>query len=215
MTLLALDTTSRVATAALIKDGVCVLERSADESKKHAETALPLIERLLSEAGVSLNEVKLFAVNVGPGSFTGVRIGVSTINAMAFALNRRIVPIDALYALYAASGEREKPVCALIDARNGNAYAALYQAGKTLVAPAAVELAPYLKTLPCDTVFVGDVHTDKETLPSAKFVGLSAYALRETAKGSVMPLYLRASQAERLHTEGLHTEGLHREAKKP
>lgn len=210
MTLLALDTTSRVATAALIKDGACVLERSADETKKHAETALPLVELLLQEAGVSLNEVKLFAVNVGPGSFTGVRIGVSTINAMAFALNRRVVPIDALYALYASVGERKKPVCALIDARNGNAYAALYQAGKTLVSPAAVELAPYLKTLPCDTVFVGDVHAGKETLPSAKFIGLSAYALRETAKESVMPLYLRASQAERLHAEGLH-----REAKKP
>ncbi len=198
MKLLALDTTSAVATAAVFADGVCLLEREADSSKKHAETVLPLIDSLLEEAKVSIREIDCFAVDIGPGSFTGVRIGVSLVNAMAFALKKPVIPVDSLLALYEAEGERELPVACILDARNGNGYAALYRAGDTLIAPSAVEIEPFLASLPQGAVVVGDA-LEQKTFPRAKSVGFAALSLVQTARDSVEPLYLRSSQAERLH----------------
>jgi len=196
--LLAADTTAAVATVALFDGETCVLELEADGKRKHAETVAPLIDRLLSETGTDAEEIGLFAVDIGPGSFTGVRIGVSLINAMAFALGKKVVPVDALYALYTACGEAAKPVCAMIDARNGNAYAALYRAGETLIEPCAAEIEPFVKTLPPDTVFCGDANTQTPAYPRAKAVGIAALKRQETARDAVEPTYLRASQAERL-----------------
>lgn len=201
MTLLALDTTSGTATAALLRDGEVVLELEAQSDKKHAETVVPLIDLLLEKTGTQIEEIGLFAVDVGPGSFTGVRIGVSLVNAMAFALGRKVVPVGALFALYTALGEREKPVCALIDARNGNAYAALYQGEKTLSAPCAAETEAFLQKLPEGTLITGDASGEKKVYPHAGAVGLAALTLMESAAESVEPVYLRGSQAERMRAK--------------
>lgn len=198
MILLAVDTSAQVATAALFRDGSLLARREADASRKHAETVLPMIDQLLEESGVLLSSVELFAVDIGPGSFTGVRIGVSLINAMAFALGKKVVAIDALRALYEASGEPEKPVCAMIDARNGNAYAALYQAGEERIAPCAVETEAFLSRVPADAVFVGDLAAEERTIPCATYVGFAALKRLSTASKEAEPLYLRPSQAERL-----------------
>jgi len=197
MILLALDTTAAVATAALFRDGTLIAEREADAGKKHAETALPLIEALLEENGVTIDQIDAFAVDIGPGSFTGVRIGVSLVNALAFAAEKPVTAIDSLLTLALSAGETDQPVCAIIDARNGNAYAALYQAGKTLIEPCAVETKPFLSTLPKDTVFVGDVQTDDKTFPRARFVGQAAQLPQAVSVSEAEPLYLRPSQAER------------------
>ena len=199
--MLAIDTTAAVATAALFRDGTLIAEREADAGKKHAETLLPLIDDLLEENGVTIDQIGLFAVDIGPGSFTGVRIGVSLVNALAFATGKRIVAVDSLATLAQSVEKTEQPVCAMIDARNGNAYAALYQAGRTLIEPCAVETESFLTDLPQDTVFVGDVNVQNKTYPRARFVGLAATARQMCAKEEVEPLYLRASQAERLKRE--------------
>ena len=198
MMLLALDTTAAVATAALFRDGVLLEEREADATKKHAQTALPLIDELLEKNGVTISQIDLFAVDIGPGSFTGVRIGVSLVNALAFGTGKRIVPVDALTALAKSVQQTQKPVCAMIDARNGNAYAALYQSGDTLIEPEAVEIASLLKRVPSDAVFVGDVNTEEKTYPRAKQIGIAALMRQETSQNEAEPIYLRASQAERL-----------------
>ena len=197
MILLAVDTSSALATAALFQDGACLLELEADETKKHAETIAPLVDELLTKTGVSMERIDRFAVDIGPGSFTGVRIGVSLVNAMAFALHKPVVPVDALFALYTACGETEKPVAALIDARNGNAYAALYRAGRTLAAPAAVETAAFLAQLPKGALLIGDT-AEPRSYPRASAVGLAALGRPDTESASVEPLYLRSAQAERL-----------------
>lgn len=199
--MLAIDTTATIATAALFRDGTLIAEREADAGKKHAETLLPLIDDLLEENGVTIHNIDLFAVDIGPGSFTGVRIGVSLVNALAFATGKRIVAVDSLATLAQSVAKTEQPVCAIIDARNGNAYAALYQAGRTLIEPCAVETESFLTDLPQDTVFVGDVNVQNKTYPRARFVGLAATARQMCAKEEVEPLYLRASQAERLKRE--------------
>lgn len=198
MILLAVDTTSQLATAALFREGVLITEREADPAKKHAETVMPMIDFLLEQSGVSISDVDLFAVDIGPGSFTGVRIGVSLVNAMAFALNRKIVAVDALRALYEASGEPDRPVCTLIDARNGNAYAALYQAGEPLIEPCAVETEAWLSQVPKDAILVGDLAAEEKTYPRAEYVGRAALKKLSAAASEAEPLYLRPSQAERL-----------------
>ncbi len=198
MMLLAVDTTASVATAALFCDGILLGEKEADATKKHAETVLPLIDDLLEQNGVSISQIDLFAVDIGPGSFTGVRIGVSIINALAFASGKSIIPVDALRTLAQSVGEATQPICAMIDARNGNAYAALYQAGETLIEPCAVEIESFLSKLPSNTLHVGDVRTTVKSYPRAKQVGMLALLDLDAAVKETEPIYLRASQAERL-----------------
>ena len=197
MMLLAIDTTAATATAALFRNGTLIAEREADASKKHAETILPLIDALLEENGVTIAQVDRFAVDIGPGSFTGVRIGVSLINALAFASGKPVIPVDSLFTLALSAGETERPVCAMIDARNGNAYAALYQAGATLIEPCAVQTESFLAKLPQDAILVGDVQAEPKTYPRAKHVGVAALRHVERATQEADPIYLRPSQAER------------------
>ena len=197
MMLLALDTTAATATAALFRDETLVAEREADADKKHAETVLPLIDTLLEENGVTIAQIDRFAVDIGPGSFTGVRIGVSLVNALAFALGKPIVSVDSLLTLALSSGETQKPVCAMIDARNGNAYAALYHSGRTIIEPCAVEIESFCAKLPEDTILTGDVRTELKMFPRAAFVGLAAMRQGAQTGAEAEPLYLRPSQAER------------------
>ncbi len=201
MRLLAIDTTAAVATAALFRDGELIAEKEADAGRKHAETLLPMIDMLLEENGVTISEIDLFAVDIGPGSFTGVRIGVSLVNALAFATGKLIVPINSLKTLALSAEDTDRPVAAMIDARNGNAYAALYQAKKTLIEPCAVEIEAFLRKLPRDTIFVGDTQAIKKTYPRARLVGMVALSCQESAKAEADPLYLRPSQAERTKKE--------------
>lgn len=197
MLILAADTSCHVASAALVQDGVCLSELFAPADKKHAETLLPLIERLLLETQTELASLDLFAVDIGPGSFTGVRIGVSAINAMAFAVGKPVVPVNALRTLYEPYANAPERVCTMIDAGNGNAYAAQYASGEPVVAPEAAVTADCLAALPEGTRVVGDIGEDK-AYPTAKYVGLAAYKLFDTAAAEAMPLYLRPSQAERM-----------------
>ncbi len=197
MMMLAVEATAAIASAALLRDGVLIDEREADAGKKHAETLLPLIDALLEENGFTIAQVDVFAVDVGPGSFTGVRIGVSLVNALAFAAGKQVVAVDSLESLTLSAGETGRPIAAMIDARNGNAYAALYQAGKTIIEPCAVETEPFIAKLPQDVIFVGDVQAEDKTYPRAKYVGFAALRHPERATEEADPVYLRPSQAER------------------
>ena len=200
MTILAVDTSCAVASAAVIRDGVCVLERDADTDRRHAETVQPLIEAVLDEAGLSVRDIDLFAVDVGPGSFTGVRIGVSAVNAMAYAAGKRVVPVDALAALAEPYADTGEPVAAILDAGNGNVYFALLRAGEALIAPDAPSMAECAERIPAGAHIVGDTGSrdSEKTYPTAKQVGLRAYRSAEAAVDMAKPMYLRPSQAERM-----------------
>ncbi|MDE6361756.1 MAG: tRNA (adenosine(37)-N6)-threonylcarbamoyltransferase complex dimerization subunit type 1 TsaB [Clostridia bacterium] len=96
MKILAVDTAWDNMVVALSVDGIIYSETSFDGAKKHNSLILPMIDRLLEKADVKIGEVDYFAAVVGPGSFTGIRIGVSTVNALAFANNKNCVAINAL-----------------------------------------------------------------------------------------------------------------------
>lgn len=204
MKLLAIETTAPVATVALWRDGE-VTRYSADDTKKHAETVLPLVERLLVETGETLSAMDYFAVDIGPGSFTGVRIGVCIANAFGYAMQKPVIGCNALETLREELRGVSEPVCTMINARNGNAYAALYEGENVLLEPKAVVVAEYLDRLPGNVRFAGDVPGLAQSDPaSARYPDAGALARlaarrTERAQERALPLYLRASQAERLH----------------
>lgn len=124
--LLAVETATRVCSVALARGGELVAERANADARLHSERLLPMIDALLAEAGVRLAEVEAFAVSIGPGSFTGLRIGLATLKAFALSDARPVAAVSTLAALCAsaASPAREGPVAALLDARRGAYYAA-------------------------------------------------------------------------------------------
>ena len=130
MRVLALDTTTRAGSAALVADDRVVDERSGDGARTHA---LRLPGEIIALAGANqwpLSEIDLYAVASGPGSFTGLRIGIATIQGLAFVHGRRIVGVPALDAL-AHAGSRDLPegtlIAAWMDAHRRDVFAALYQ----------------------------------------------------------------------------------------
>lgn len=220
MILLALSTSGRAASAALLKDGRPLAEATRDEGLTHSETILPLAAELLEQSGLAPADVDVFAADIGPGSFTGVRIGVCAINAMAATSGKPAVAVSSLAALREGLPEERGPVCALLDARNGNAYAALFAGEACAMQPAAVTVAELLPALPAGTLFVGDGAEAyraeiASAVPGARFapaernlliaLPVARCAWRAFRAGNTvseaMPLYLRPTQAERLYKE--------------
>lgn len=136
--LLAIETATRVCSVALARGAELLRVRANSDARLHSERLLPMIDALLGEAGVKLADVGAFAISIGPGSFTGLRIGLATVKAFALADGRPVAAVSTLAALCAsadasdggatgAGAERVRaatPVAALLDARRGAYYAA-------------------------------------------------------------------------------------------
>jgi tRNA threonylcarbamoyladenosine biosynthesis protein TsaB len=123
--LLAVETATRVLSVALLEGEALRAELSTVDPRAHAERLLPAIDALLAQAGVGLDAVGAFAVSIGPGSFTGLRIGLATVKGLAFDTGRPVAAVPTLAALAAGAGASE-PTAALLDARRGEVYAALW-----------------------------------------------------------------------------------------
>jgi tRNA threonylcarbamoyladenosine biosynthesis protein TsaB len=157
------DTATPVTTAALLRpDGSAVEahdEPPAESRGRHASLLLGLVERVLREGGVAWEEVSRLAVGVGPGGFTGLRIGIATARALSQARGLDVVPVSSLEAL-AAGAASSQPVAAVIDARRGEVFAAVFAPdGSPLLGPAALApeaLAERLSALPATPLAVGD-----------------------------------------------------------
>ncbi len=218
MILLAVSTSGTTASAALMKDGVPLAMLKNESGLTHSETVMPLCANLLEQFSLTARDVDAFAVDVGPGSFTGVRIGVCAINAMAAASGRPVAGVCSLDALYESAKEFPS-VCALLDAKNGKAYAAHYESGKMLLPPSAVTVDELLPLLPRGICYAGDgaaayaerilefdetaaILHDRGVL-LADAVAVAGYRMHQngTAHFEALPLYLRPSQAERLRGE--------------
>jgi tRNA threonylcarbamoyladenosine biosynthesis protein TsaB len=127
--ILALDTTTRAGSAALVRDGAVLVEQAGDPALTHGQRLPRDLMRVLDHAGVSLADVDLFAVAAGPGSFTGLRVGIATIQGLAMAASRQVVPVSALEALARAGRNGVARVAGWMDAQRGEVFAALYTAG--------------------------------------------------------------------------------------
>ena len=126
MIVLALDTATRAPSVAVVDGETVLAESSLAPGETHSRTLLPLVKTLLDGAGLTFPELDLLAVGTGPGSFTGLRIGLAAAKGLAWAAGKPLVGVPTLDALALAWSGGEETVCTLIDARKGQLYAALY-----------------------------------------------------------------------------------------
>jgi tRNA threonylcarbamoyladenosine biosynthesis protein TsaB len=149
MNVLGLDTATPATVAGVLRrDGEMFEARhdpAPDERPGHATHLLGLLDRALGAAGLGLAELDRVAVGVGPGSFTGLRIGVATARGLAQGAGIELAPVSTLRALAAAAPA--SPVAAVLDARRGEVFAAAWEGGRELLAPAALTPEALAQTL--------------------------------------------------------------------
>ncbi|MDF2984797.1 MAG: universal bacterial protein YeaZ [Eubacterium sp.] len=226
MRILALDTSTNVATAAILEDGIIIGEYSCNKGKTHSQRLMPMIQSLLEAVGLKATDMDAFAASVGPGSFTGLRIGVTTVKAMAFAAQKPVISVHTLDALAYNLPLSKAILCPVIDARNNQVFTAVYKfSGDKLerltdyLGIHINELADILDAMEGDVLFLGDaagMHKDyfSERLggraglaPSnavaARAASVAVLAGKAFEAGKLescydmVPFYLRKSQAER------------------
>lgn len=215
MLILGISTSSNIASVALSKDAECIKELNINNNKTHSETLLPLINELLSETNIKLQDINLIACDNGPGSFTGIRIGISTVKAIAESLNIPVIAVSSLEGL-AYNIHDSECICSLIDARNNQVYCGLFDSNHTLIGNyMADDINTILPVINQNKyiLFVGDgavAHKGllninnfrSDNLLHAKNINLCAF--NKFSKGeilsadSILPMYLRKSQAERM-----------------
>lgn len=215
MKILALDTAARFCAAAVYDAGrdVVLGEASEDIGKGHAEVLMDYVERALSQAGLSIREIDRIAVNVGPGSFTGVRIGVSAARGFALALGCPAIGITAFEALAAETQALTpvRPVTVLLDAHRGEIYVQSFDAaGKAASAPSVMardEAEAFAAALASETVLAGSAAgAVNEALGSPFALGVTGptgrigtyarLAAGRTAGEAPKPLYMRGPDAK-------------------
>ena len=230
MLILAFESTAKAASAALVRDGKLVSQYSQCSGLTHSRTLLPMAEDLLKNAELKLQDVDLFAVAHGPGSFTGVRIGVSMVKGLAWAADKPCVGVSTLEAMawhgLAAGGL----ICPVMDARRSQVYNALFRMedGRpvrlTEDRPIALtELAEELRAYKERVFLVGDgaelsfrtlselglpcvLAPENLRMQSAWGVAMAALDKEPGSADSLLPVYLRLSQAERERQERLGRE---------
>lgn len=229
MNILALDTTSAHSSVAVLRDDSILLEYNFTSMDNLSSLLIPSLEFLLKSLRLHLEDIELFGVGIGPGLFTGIRIGLSTIKGLLFAEPRPVVPVVTLNALAHKFGDARRPVVPLIDARRGEVYTAryLFRDGRVTesVAPRLAPIAELNTIFPVDEehLFVGsgaEAHREwlrsqfrKSKIYSRSFflaseIGRIAY--REVLEGrfitdlqKLQPLYIRKPDAE-IHAAASH-----------
>ena len=222
-TVLAIDTSGPVAGCAVLKGGRIVHQIAMNHGLTHSETIMPAVDAALEAAGLSCGDVDVFAAVAGPGSFTGVRIGVCAAKGLAHAVGKPCCAVHALEALAMNFVGFDGLCCPILDARRGQVYCAAFDTASGLPAraleDAAEPLADFLMRLPGDRrlVFVGDgvpVHAqtitealgERALIAPANLRDLRADAACVLAAtrpetwvdaAALRPIYLRAPQAER------------------
>jgi tRNA threonylcarbamoyladenosine biosynthesis protein TsaB len=140
MMVLAVETATTVCSAALVDDGQVIAERTIDELYVHTERLLGLIDEAMIAGECSLNEIEGLAVSIGPGSFTGLRIGLSIAKGLSYALDKPIAAVPTLEALAETMVERDAVpeghcILPLIDARRDEVYVQLFRRDRNTVVP--------------------------------------------------------------------------------
>ena len=223
MNILAVDTSGNVCSAAVLKDDRVLSELYVDNTRTHSEMLAPMADSCLDLIGLSVRDIDLFCCAVGPGSFTGLRIGTGLIKAFAHASGKPAIGVNTLDALAQNMAGTAAVVCPLIDARRGDVYTASYSGGNRITDYRAAQIDGVLSGLSGQkAVFLGDGavnFADKIRSVSPEFciahsgtvlqragsTGLCAYrmyqqGIRQSAY-ELEPFYLRETQAERVYAQ--------------
>ncbi len=221
MKLLAVETSTLGGGAALLEGDRLIGESRLNISLTHSERLLAMVDRLLQDCGWEITQLEGLAVSIGPGSFTGLRVGVATIKGLALALELPVAAVPTLDAFAATLPFADAPVCPVLDARKGEVYLSRYRwSGDAMVrewdylalspeaAAARFEVpvillgdgvpacAPFLSQLGAGVRIAAPAHS----LPSPSVVGELGHAMLTAGRGTpgdaLAPLYLRPSEAE-------------------
>ena len=215
MKILGISTSSNIATVCLSEDEKVIKELNINNTKTHSETLVPLIDTLLKETNTKLSEINLLACDIGPGSFTGIRIGIATIKAISESHSIPVVEVSSLEAL-AYGTNASSIICSLIDARNNQVYMALFDSNYNLLenyfADDINNLLNYINKYN-NITFVGDgailhkeLFKNGNIFPSPEIhaSNINICAFNKFKCGAIQnadtlgPMYLRKSQAERM-----------------
>ncbi len=231
MKILAVDTSSFAASAAIVEDGIVLGESVIRNKRKHSQNIMPMIGRMFTELEMNIRDIDLFAVTTGPGSFTGLRIGISTMRAFAQAMGKPIIGINTLEAIAYNFVCSEHIVVPMLDARRDEVFTAAYRFdGETpvaLIEPCVMTIDGISSEFTDKTViYAGDgmiAHRNEITRPGAIFsppnlsetraASVAALAFLRAGNGEgvgyndIQPVYLRKSQAEREY-ENKHKESI-------
>ncbi|MDP2278205.1 MAG: tRNA (adenosine(37)-N6)-threonylcarbamoyltransferase complex dimerization subunit type 1 TsaB, partial [Nitrospirota bacterium] len=127
MKILAIDTSTMLGGIALMDESLLIAESRLNVKSTHSERLMTEIEHCLKQSGVKISDIDVFAVATGPGSFTGLRIGLSTVKGFSYATGKPIVSVPTLEALAWNFPYSRYPVCTMLDARRKEVYAALFK----------------------------------------------------------------------------------------
>ena len=224
MIVLSIDSSSKVATVALLKDDILLGEYILNDKKEHSVILMPLIERLLKDCNLEVDDIDGYVVSKGPGSFTGLRIGMATIKGMSFGSNKPYISLSSLDALAYSLSSFSGIICPIMDALRENVYSGLYKAvdGKltTILEPTSIDIDKLLELLKEkneEVIFTGDgliKHKDfiKENFNNPHFAPNHLSITRASSLGELginllkngdfdnpdsSPVYLKKPQAER------------------
>lgn len=131
MIILAVDSSSKVATVALMKDDKLLGEITLNDKKEHSVILMTIIENLLSNNNINIDDIDGYVVSKGPGSFTGLRIGMATIKGLSFGSNKPYVSISSLDALALSVANFDGIICPIMDALRNSVYTSLYKGQST------------------------------------------------------------------------------------
>ena len=225
MLIMAFESSAKAASVALLRDGRLVSQYSQCSGLTHSRTLLPMAEDMLKNAEMSLKDVDCFAVAHGPGSFTGIRIGVSTVKGLAWAADKPCVGVSTLEAMAWHGLSAGGYVCPVMDARRSQVYNALFKIEngrpERLCEDRPIglaELSAELRGLNAPVLLIGDgaaitaAWLDREGIAytaapenllwqSAWGVAMAASEKEPRSCDELLPVYLRLSQAERERME--------------
>jgi tRNA threonylcarbamoyladenosine biosynthesis protein TsaB len=205
MKILALDASGPTVSAALLEGDRLVALSYADCGLKHSVTLLPLTEELTRRAGWAVADLDLLAVTNGPGSFTGLRIAVSTVKGLALANGTLCAGVSSLEAMVWCRKDQDGMVCALMDARRGEYYTAAFRIGNGLPCRLTEDRALPLDAIEAELAAysepVARIGIGPGPLCLAYGAALAARRKTPIQAGALVPVYLRKSQAERLRGE--------------
>jgi len=131
MIVLAVDSSSKVATVALMKDEKLLGEITLNDKKEHSVILMNIIQDLLSDNNLSVDDIDGYVVSKGPGSFTGLRIGMSTIKGLSFGSSKPYVSVSSLDALALSVSSFDGIICPIMDALRNSVYTSLYKGNST------------------------------------------------------------------------------------
>ena len=132
MKILALETSAKSVSVAVTEDGVLLAQSYQNRGLTHSVTLMPLLDTMLQSAGLTLDDIGLVAVTHGPGSFTGLRIGVAAVKGMAQVLDKPCIAVSALEGLAYNLSDRTGIICPALDARCGQVYTAWFDADRQM-----------------------------------------------------------------------------------